>query len=71
LRSDQHVETELEYLPGDPIRIRVSHREQAVTVTDDGGAIERAGRPHGEQAIVSRVAEASRSLYQDLLELGE
>jgi hypothetical protein len=91
----------LEYAPGDPVRVCVRHRDQAVTASDDGGAIERAGRPAGwraaadrvagelvvnvtrwgvvtlpvvrvgpgEDAIVARIAEASRWLYQELLEL--
>jgi hypothetical protein len=95
------IDTALEYGPGDPVRIRVRHREQAVTVTDDGAALGRAGAlPRaraaadriaaefdvnvsrrgvvslpvvrvgpGEDAIVARIADASRAFYQELLEL--
>lgn len=95
------IDTALEYRPGDPVRVRVRHREQAVTVTDDGAALGRAGAPPrsrdaagriaaefavnvsrrgvlslpvvrvgpGEDAIVARIAGASRAFYQELLEL--
>jgi hypothetical protein len=47
----------LEYAPGDPVRVCVRHRDQAVTVTDEGGAVERAGRPAGWRAAAERVAD--------------
>jgi hypothetical protein len=40
------IDTGLEYRPGDPVRVRVVRREQRVSVTDDGAAIAKAGRPH-------------------------
>jgi hypothetical protein len=53
--SEAMVDTGLEYLPGDPVRVRVQRREQRVTVTDDGGAVRRAGRPRGWRDAVDRV----------------
>jgi hypothetical protein len=39
------MDTGLEYRPGDPVRVRVLRREHRVSVTDDGAAIAKAGRP--------------------------
>jgi hypothetical protein len=101
-RTDAVVDTGLEYVPADPVRIHVIHRERRVTVSDDGAAVQRAGHPRGwqvvaqrlaadfvvnvsrqgvislpvvrvgpgEETIVRRVAEASLTLYQELLDLG-
>jgi hypothetical protein len=95
------VATRLEYLPGHPVQVRVVHRERRISVTDNGEAVRRAGRPPrwrdavdrvleefdinitrdgivwlpvvevgpGEEAVVQRIAQASLSLYQELLEL--
>jgi hypothetical protein len=51
------IDTGLEYRPGDPVRIRVVHREHRIDVTDDGGAVDRAGRPSGWRAAVGRVLD--------------
>jgi hypothetical protein len=97
---DELVDTDLEYMRGDPVILRVvQHRFPYVR--DDGAAVEKAGRPDGwravaEQvgkelavnvsrggvvslpvvpagpgldAIVERVADASQTLYQELLDL--
>ncbi len=42
-RVDAAVDTGLRYRPGDPVRVHVIHRPNRTTVTDDGGALERAG----------------------------
>ena len=92
--------TALEYMPGDPVTVRVTRR-RLVDVSDEGGAVQRAGKPPGWRAvadrladelvvnvsrsgtvglpvsrggpgfdaIVERVAQASLSLYEELLEL--
>jgi len=49
------VTTGLEYLPGDPVVLRVvQHRFPYVR--DDGAAVEKAGRPAGWRAVAERVA---------------
>jgi Helix-turn-helix domain len=56
-RSDTVHETGLEYMPGDPVRVRVVRREHRIDVTDDGTAIEKAGQPSGWRRAAHRVAE--------------
>jgi hypothetical protein len=95
------VETDLEYRPGERVRVSVVRRGRRVRVSDDGVAIAKAGRPPawrtvagalerganvnvsgpgavwlpvvpagpGEEAIVARIAAASRRFYDELLEL--
>lgn len=55
-RTETRVDTGLEYVPGDPVAVGVVHRDGRVSVTDDGGAIERAGRPPGWETVAERVA---------------
>lgn len=45
----------LEYRPGDPVHVRVVHREQRALVSDDGGAVDRAGTPPRWQAVAQRL----------------
>lgn len=56
-RTDEVVDTGLEYGPGEPVRVRVTHREQRVWVTDDGSAFRLAGRPPGWRAAAERVRQ--------------
>jgi hypothetical protein len=56
MRAEYELESPLSYTPGDPVRVSVSHREQAVSVSDDGGAIERAGAAQGWRLAADRVA---------------
>jgi hypothetical protein len=56
-RSETVIDTGLEYAPGDPVRIRVVYREQRISVTDDGAAIEKAGRPTGWREVAARLAD--------------
>jgi hypothetical protein len=56
-RSDTVIDTGLEYRPGDPVRVRVVRREHRVSVTDDGAAIEKAGRPPRWREAADRVEE--------------
>lgn len=54
-RSETVIDTGLEYRPGDPVRVRVVHREHRISVTDDGAAIEKAARPRGWREAADRV----------------
>jgi hypothetical protein len=56
MRGEDSVESSLAYGPGYPVTVRVSHREQAVTVSDEGAAIDRAGAPQGWRLAADRVA---------------
>jgi hypothetical protein len=47
----------LEYRPGDRVRVRVVRREHRISVTDDGAAIEQAGRPLRWREAAYRVEE--------------
>jgi hypothetical protein len=98
--DERIVDTGLEYRPGEPVLLRTVKRRHTL-VTDDGNALEKAGRVPGWReigirlerelcvnvsrqgavflpvvgrgpgydAIVRRVAEASLTLYQDVLDL--
>ena len=56
-RSDTVVDTGLEYAPGDRVRVRVVRRAHRLSVTDDGRAIEKAGRPPGWREGAERVGK--------------
>lgn len=56
-RSESVIETRREYAPGDPVRVLVRRREHRISVSDDGAAVAKAGRPPGWRAIAARVAE--------------
>jgi hypothetical protein len=45
-----------EYLPGDPVTLRVTHRRFDY-VSDEGGAVARAGRPPGWRAVAEQLAD--------------
>jgi hypothetical protein len=51
------IETGLEYRPGDPVRVHVVRREHRISVSDDGAAIEKAGRPARWREAADRVDE--------------
>jgi excisionase family DNA binding protein len=55
-RVDEVIDTGLEYAPGDPVQVRVARRGRRISVTDDGAAVERAGRPQGWRAVADRLA---------------
>lgn len=46
-RTETVVDTDLQYRPGDSVRVRVVHREHRISVTDDGAAFEKAGGERG------------------------
>jgi hypothetical protein len=56
-RSETVIDTGLEYRPGDPVRVRLVRREHRISVTDDGAAIEKAGRPPRWREAADRVGE--------------
>jgi hypothetical protein len=62
------VRTDLHYRPADQVRVSVVHRAQRLSITDDCGAVERAGRPEGAQSAFDRVA---RSLGVNVRRTGE
>ncbi|MBV8429602.1 MAG: hypothetical protein JO244_00445 [Solirubrobacterales bacterium] len=55
-RTDTLVEPGIEFYPGDPVRLRVVHREQRTLVTDDGAAIHKAGWPPHWEKIAQRLS---------------
>jgi hypothetical protein len=54
-RTDTTIETKLEYQPGHPVRVRVVRRGPRISVSDDGAAFERAGRPRAWHRAAERV----------------
>jgi hypothetical protein len=55
--EERIVETGFEYVPGDPVRVRVVRRDRRTRVTDDGGAVERTGLPPGWREVAERIAD--------------
>jgi hypothetical protein len=49
------VDTDLAYRPGDPVRVWVRHREQRVSVSDRGAALQKAGAPAAWRRACDRV----------------
>jgi excisionase family DNA binding protein len=56
-RTETVLDTGLEYVPGEPVRVRVVHREHSISVTDDGAAMAKAGHPAGWREAAERVAD--------------
>ena len=54
-RREELVTTGFEYAPGDPICVRVVHREHRTTVSDGGAALARAGRPPRWREVAHRL----------------
>jgi hypothetical protein len=54
-RIEELVDTGLEFLPGDPIQVRVVHRDLRTHITDDGAAVSRAGSPGHWQDVAHRL----------------
>jgi len=55
-REETELESGLEYVPGDFVRVRVVRRERRISVSDGGGAIARAGRARAWREAAARVA---------------
>jgi hypothetical protein len=58
-RSDNVIETELEYGPREPVCVRVTRRDYRISVTDEGAALAKAGRPDGWREIAERLGAAA------------
>ncbi len=57
-RDESLIDTGLEYRPGDPVHVWVTHRERRVSVSDRGAALRRAGVVSGwERATAAVLAE--------------
>lgn len=54
-RVETTLDTGLEYRPGDPVKVRVVRRGQRTSVSDDGAAFARAGRPAAWREAAKRV----------------
>ena len=52
---DEPVATRLEYMQGEPVVLRVA-QHRFPYIYDDGGAVERTGRPPGWRAVAERLA---------------
>jgi hypothetical protein len=55
VREERVVDTGLEYVPGDRVRLRVVRREHRTRISDDGAAVERAGKPPGWREVAQRI----------------
>jgi hypothetical protein len=45
--ADVTVDTDLRYTPGEPVRVRIRHRDHRYDIDDDGAAVRLAGKPPG------------------------
>ena len=57
-RHERLIDSGLEYRRGEPVRVRVVQRGRRFLFTDDGAAVERAGRTTGWRAAAQRVVDA-------------
>jgi hypothetical protein len=55
-RNEEVIDTGLEYVPGDPVTVRVVRR-RLVWVADDGRAVARADTPPGWREVAERLAD--------------
>jgi hypothetical protein len=62
----QTVDTGLDYVPGEPVRVLVKRRGIRYDLGDDGRAVKVAGRPRGWHALAERiVAEEGLNVARD------
>ena len=54
-RTEETVATRLAYRPGEPVTVTVTHRAQRTSVSDQGAAVKRAGKPTGWLAIAGQL----------------
>jgi hypothetical protein len=54
-RAQETVTTGQAYRPGDPVTVTVTHRAQRTSVSDEGAAVRRAGKPAGWLTIAGRL----------------
>jgi hypothetical protein len=65
-RGAETVEGDLEYLPGEPVRVVVRKRSIRYDISDDGRAIALAGKPRGWRPVAERLcAEEGMNLARD------
>jgi hypothetical protein len=65
-RGAETVQSSLEYLPGEPVRVVVRKRSIRYDIGDDGGAIALAGKPRGWREVAERLcAEEGMNLARD------
>jgi hypothetical protein len=62
-RTERMLDSGLEYVPGDPVLVKVVQRGRRYLVTDEGGAVARAGQPPGWRYA------AERAMAEDALNL--
>ncbi len=55
-RVEETITTGLAYRPADPVRVTVTRRAQRTSVSDEGAAVGRAGKPDGWLAIAELLA---------------
>jgi hypothetical protein len=53
-RTERFIDSGLEYLPGDPVLVKVVQRGTRYLISDDGAAVARAGRPPGWREAAER-----------------
>ena len=63
-RSETVIDTGLKYGPDDPVSVRVVRRGHRISVTDDGAATKKAGRPQGWREAAELVAELDVNISQ-------
>ena len=56
-RSEELVDTGLEYAPGEPVLVRVVRRDRRTLVTDDGAAARKAGPAPGWREVGRRLED--------------
>lgn len=56
-RTATLIDTGLEFVPGDPVQVRVVHREKRTLVSDEGAAVKRTGGVPGWAEVAQRLAQ--------------
>jgi hypothetical protein len=65
-RGATTFDSDLSYLPGEPVRVHLRKRDTRCELSDEGRAIALAGRPPGWRAAAQRVVdEAALNLARD------
>jgi len=57
VREERLVDTGLEYVPGDHVVVRVVRRDGRTRISDDGAAVERAGRRAGWRDVAGGIED--------------
>ena len=56
-RTEELVDSGLEYLPGEPVLVRVVRRGRRIELSDEGRGVALTGRPPGWRDAVERLVE--------------